>query len=348
MVAITPGIQPRSYDAPTPVDIDFHPARIDGTHFPQSVWKKLFSAVWNGVDDAWFHYGDPQGEWGLREQISRYLYHARGVNSTPDRIIIGSGMPYAIDLLCHLLDTDPLVVGMEDPGYDKAKRLFDHHGIPILPISLEADGLSVERLWHSKANLVYATPFHQFPRGMVMSYTKRKQFLQWAHERHAYIIEDDYDGEFRYTERPIPSLQGLDVGDSVIYIGTFSKSLASALRLNYLVLPHALIPRLVLFLQAHDSPVPRIAALADAAETLDDGTTAEDNFTNILEDSASDMQVSPPNQALEDTDASYDWATDSVTAESGQLDNATSTDKDHAMQDQHELKRLRRYIQCCD
>ncbi|WDL98084.1 MocR-like pyridoxine biosynthesis transcription factor PdxR [Alicyclobacillus sp. ALC3] len=226
-------------------EIDFHPAHTDTSQFPKTTWRKLFNEVLNNMDDETLQFGNPLGEWGLRQQIAQYLQQSRGVRCTSDQIVIGNGLHSSIQLLWQLLNNDRTMLAMEDPGYTKVRSWFHRLSVPVIPIEVEDDGLSVKGLQESQANLAYVTPSHQFPNGMVMSYTKRKQLLQWASVRNRFILEDDYDGEFRYTEKPIPSLQGLDMNDTVVYIGTFSKSLSSALRMNYMVLPIQLLNRLM-------------------------------------------------------------------------------------------------------
>lgn len=243
---------------PSRIEIDFHPAHADTSYFPKTTWRKLFNEVWTKMDNEVLYSGDPVGEWGLRRQIADYLQHSRGVRCTPQQIVIGSGIHSSIQLLCQLLSNDKTVLAMEDPGYTKVRSWFDRLGVPVIPVGLEEDGLSIEELQRTQATLVYVTPSHQFPRGMVMSYTKRKQLLQWAAAENRLIIEDDYDGEFRYAEKPIPSLQGLDMNDTVIYIGTFSKSLSAGLRMNYMVLPKHLHNRLMDLRPLLDPPVPRL------------------------------------------------------------------------------------------
>lgn len=243
------------------IDIEFHPAHVDGEHFPRTVLRKIYNDVWKKCDNTFLGYGDIQGEWGLRKEIAQYLHHSRGVRCTPEQIIIGHGIQYSIRLLSDVLRTDKTVVAMEEPGYDRVRFVFERAGIPIRSIPIEQDGLNLEKLRSSDANLVYVTPSHQFPQGMVMPYHKRIQLLQWAKDNKGLILEDDYDGEFRYNERPIPSLQGLDGNGSVIYLGTFSKSLAPAIRLNYMVLPPSLIEIFLRRCQREDSPVSKIHQL---------------------------------------------------------------------------------------
>ncbi len=244
--------------APKQIDIDFHPAKIDSTHFPKTIWRKLFNEVWKNADDTIAGYGDPQGETGLRHEIAKYLHHSRGVKCTPDQIVIGCGIQYSVQLLYYLLEEKVTSVAMEEPGYDKVQSIFERIGYKVWHIPIEKDGLNIELLRSSGTKLVYVTPSHQFPKGMVMPYTHRMQLLHWAKERKGMIIEDDYDGEFRYTERPVPSLQGLDNNESVVYMGTFSKSLTPSVRISYMVVPLSLQERLLTVLQTVDSPVSRV------------------------------------------------------------------------------------------
>lgn len=239
-------------------EIDFHPSRVDGDHFPKAIMRKITNDIWKKFDNALLDSGEVQGEWGLRSELASYLRHSRGVRCSPEQIVIGSGIQYTIHLLMGVLQTEISAVAMEDPGYDGVRSVFERIQVPVCPISLEHDGINLEDLRTSKAELVYVTPSHQFPQGMVMSYSKRMQLLQWAKENGGYIIEDDYDGEFRYSERPIPALQGLDSHETVIYIGTFSKALAPSFRLNYMVLPPSLIHPFLSQFQHQDSPVPRL------------------------------------------------------------------------------------------
>lgn len=239
-------------------DIDFHPARIDVEHFPSKIWKKITNEVWSTSGDQLLDYGYVGGEWGLRTAIERYLRYSRGVTCSPHQIIIGSGIQYSIQMLTHLLRDENTVIAMENPGYPRVRHVFERFGVPIRSIPLEKDGLNLATLRESDATMVYVTPSHQFPQGMVMSYHKRMQLLQWAKENNGLILEDDYDGEFRYYEKPIPSLQCLDNNDSVIYIGTFSKAFTPAIRMNYMVLPPKLLQRYMQHFQHQDCPVPRI------------------------------------------------------------------------------------------
>ncbi|MGG3639985.1 PLP-dependent aminotransferase family protein [Bacillus gobiensis] len=220
---------------------DFRNGTIDLSSFPFSVWNKISHQIMQEYTNSLSLYGDPQGEPGLRHQLAGYLRQSRGVRCSPDQIIVGAGTQQMLLLLCQLLGTEQQPVAVEDPGYNGARSVFSELNFPMVPIPLEEDGIDMEYLMKSEAKLVYVTPSHQFPFGMVLPIHKRIKLLQWAAEHDGFIIEDDYDSEFRYQGRPIPALQGLDKSGRVIYMGTFSKSLLSGIRISYMVLPESLI-----------------------------------------------------------------------------------------------------------
>jgi GntR family transcriptional regulator/MocR family aminotransferase len=232
---------PTSY--PSSHLIDFNPTALEHEAFPVQVWKKMLKEALETHHSLIGKYGDSQGEYGLRAALSEYLRHARGVNATPEQIVIGSGIAYSIGILIKLL-SGIRQIAFENPGYNLVRDQFILNGYDIIPIPLSEKGLSLNELEGSLASLVYVTPSHQFPTGSIIPFPERERLLEWASTRNGYIIEDDYDGEFRYHGKPIPSLQGLDHDGRVIYIGTFSKVLTPALRLNYMVLPQSLIDRL--------------------------------------------------------------------------------------------------------
>jgi GntR family transcriptional regulator/MocR family aminotransferase len=154
--------------------------------------------------------------------------------------VIGAGTQYLIRQLSLIFNYGSSV-GIEDPGFHRTRFAFEHSGLQIVPTPLDKHGIRVDQLHGKNLNIVYVTPSHQFPCGMIMPISRRNELLSWAQKNNAYIIEDDYDGEFRYKGRPIPSLQGLDSYDRVIYLGTFSKSLIPSLRMSYMVLPQELL-----------------------------------------------------------------------------------------------------------
>lgn len=221
--------------------VNFEYGNIDLNKFPMKKWKKcLTDAV--SQDNNWlFEYSEKQGDFALRRAISNYLLQSRGVKCLPEQIVITSGTQNSISLICHLLDLKEKKVAMEEPGYSGVRTVFENEGCHIVPVPLEKDGLSVEHVQYSRANAIYLTPSHQFPIGMVLTISKRIQLLNWAYQTSGYIIEDDYDGEFRYRGQPIPSLKSLDEEEKVIYLGTFSKSFLPSVRLSYIVLPPSLL-----------------------------------------------------------------------------------------------------------
>jgi GntR family transcriptional regulator/MocR family aminotransferase len=186
---------------------------------------------------------DPRGHRLLREALTEYLAVSRGVKCSPEQIVIVSGVQQALDILARVLLRPDDWVWVEDPGYFGAVLAFRNARARIVPVPVDDEGLSVEagkkRAIHAKA--AYLTPAHQFPLGVVMSPQRRTQILAWACAVGAFLIEDDYDGEYRFVGRPIPSLQGSDDNGRVIFLGTFNKMLFSSLRLGYMVLPAALV-----------------------------------------------------------------------------------------------------------
>ena len=210
--------------------------------FPLNAWKKLSKEVLAGADASLFQLGDAQGEKELREVIATYLHHARGVNCEPDQIVVGAGNDYLLMLLSVLLGREQSIA-MENPTYKSAYQCFQSLGHPVCAISLDDAGMRPDKLEKSGAQIAYVMPSHQFPMGMVMPIRRRIQLLSWADGQSGrYLIEDDYDSEFRYKGKPVPSLQGYDTHDRVIYLGTFSKSMAPSIRISYMVLPRRLLP----------------------------------------------------------------------------------------------------------
>lgn len=219
---------------------DFTPNGVDLKSFPYNVWRKLSRECL--VDDRaeLFRLGCPQGEWGLRNAISSYLHQARGVNCTPEQIIVGAGNDYLLMLLCAVIGTQHRVA-LENPTYRQAYRLFENLSCEVCTVDMDARGMRVDKLETSGADIAFVMPSHQYPLGTVMPIKRRMELLGWAGRIEGrYIIEDDYDSEFRYKGKPIPALQGYDGKGRVIYIGTFSKSIAPAIRMSYMVLPETL------------------------------------------------------------------------------------------------------------
>ena len=228
------------------IKIDFNSGHVDLTHFPYATWRKLTIQSLYEDQGQLFYNGNPQGELLLREQIAKYLFASRGVKCSPNQIIIGAGTQMLIGLLCMLIGKDR-TFALEDPGFHRTRTVLQDFGVHTIPIPLDEEGINLQQLKNSNASAVYVTPSHQFPYGMIMPILRRMELLKWAEEHNGYIIEDDYDGEYRYKGKPIPSLQGLDTKGNVIYLGTFSKSLIPSIRISYMVLP----PRLQSKYQEH-------------------------------------------------------------------------------------------------
>lgn len=220
---------------------DFSLNGIDEEGFPFATWNRLSRTALLDTEQHMFRQGQANGEQGLREALREYLHYARGVECTASQIVIGAGNDYLLLLLSVILGKDK-VIAMENPTYLNAYNCFKTLGYSVTAVDMDEAGVCVESLHDSGADIAYVMPSHQFPTGTVMTMERRTQLIRWAREKEGrYIIEDDYDSEFRYTGRPIPSLQGYDGGKHVIYLGTFSKSIAPSIRISYMVLPQPLL-----------------------------------------------------------------------------------------------------------
>ncbi len=222
---------------------DFSPTKIDMSRFPFSVWKKINKSILSDSNASLFAKGDVQGDYELRETIAKYLHSSRGVNCKPDQIIVGAGNDYLLMLLEKIIG-EKVSIAMENPTYLRAYKIFNSFGWPITTVDMDENGLQVSKLQNADVRLVYVMPSHQYPTGTVMPIGRRSELLKWANgAKGRYLIEDDYDSEFRYKGKPIPSLQASDKRGKVIYIGTFSKSIAPAIRVSYMVLPDSLLEK---------------------------------------------------------------------------------------------------------
>ncbi len=219
---------------------NFETASIDTSLFPFKTWRRLQRDILAG-NPSLLNHGQRQGDENLREAIATYLHEYRGAQCSAAQIVVGAGIEYLLGLLARLFCDK--VFAVENPGYARTHRVLENSGASVNFVPLDAGGLSVEALKKSAATLAYVTPSHQFPAGITMPAGRRADLLQWAQETDSYIIEDDYDSEFRFDVKPLPCLQGLDDSGRVIYISTFSKSIAPAIRIGYMVLPEKLLPR---------------------------------------------------------------------------------------------------------
>lgn len=237
------------------------------TDFPVELWGRLARRRWSRSGMRALDYGDIAGHPQLREAIAVYLQASRGVTCEPNQVLVVQGSQQAVDLTTRVLLDPGDVVWMEDPGYDAARGAFLAGGARVLHVPVDREGLDVAKgIQRSpRARLAYVTPSHQFPLGLTMSLARRIELLRWASRSGAWVLEDDYDSEFRYANRPLAALQGLDADGSVIYAGTFSKVLFPAMRIGYLVVPPALIQTFLkvrLLIDVH-SPTFMQAVLAD-------------------------------------------------------------------------------------
>lgn len=219
---------------------DFSTSASDAGLFPYKVWAKLFKETLYGEPEL-LQRGHAQGDLALRQTLSDFLSTYRGLNAPPERIIIGAGSDYLLSVLLQLLPKGS-VMAAEDPGYHGIYRACARQGLPCLPIPCDSQGMSAQALKQSSATIAHVTPSHQFPLGISMPVGRRTQLLHWAGQaEQRYLIEDDYDSEFHHSARPLPAMQGLDGAQRVIYLGTFSRSLAPSMRLAYMILPEALL-----------------------------------------------------------------------------------------------------------
>ena len=243
--------------APQPWLEHFGPFRVGLPaldRFPVALWSKLVSRYSRNQTRQLMAYGDAMGYWPLREAIAEYLGAFRAVRCRPSQILVTTGSQQSIQLSAQVLLDPGDRVWMEEPGYSGARRALMTAGARPVPVPVDAEGLNIaEGMRRAKsARAAYITPSHQYPLGVTMTATRRMLLLQWAASRGAWIIEDDYDSEYRFDGRPIPSLQGLDTKDRVIYSGTFSKVMFPALRLGYAVVPQDLVDAFASARDAHD------------------------------------------------------------------------------------------------
>ncbi len=237
---------------------DFSYHGVDHESFPFTIWRRLTKEAINEYDMDILKPGSSQGRIDLRVSISKYLRHSRGVNCSAEQIVISSGTESLFQILIQLLGQE-YVYGIENPGYEKLNLLFKSNNAKFKTIDIDMKGMKIEEIEKSRADILCITPAHQFPSGGIMPITRRIKILNWAYENSSrYIIEDDYDSEFKYSGKPIPALFGLDTYDKVIYMGSLSKSLSPSIRVSYMVLPELLLNKYREKLSFIVCPVPTI------------------------------------------------------------------------------------------
>ena len=242
---------------PSPWFLDLTSNHLNKGDFPFSLWAKEVRRVLLDEGDHLVESVPYNGTASLREAIARYLHRFRGLQVHPDQVVVGAGTEYLYGLIVQLLGRER-VFALEDPGYRKIADIYRLNGVTCRHIPVDGQGLSVDELLDSDATVAHLSPAHHFPSGAVMPVGRRQALLEWAHGGDRYLIEDDYDSEFRMSGRPIPPLAGLDGHGRVIYINTFSKSLAPSLRIAYAVLPPALAQRFREALGVYACTVPSI------------------------------------------------------------------------------------------
>ncbi|MFI6324726.1 PLP-dependent aminotransferase family protein [Nonomuraea sp. NPDC050556] len=272
------GVRPRALWAtipalvsawPSPPAYDFRVGTPDTELFPEATWRRLVARELRARLGV---YGDPAGHADLRAAIARYFGISRAVRAAASDVLVTHGAQQALDLIGRVLIEPGDCVAVEEPGYSPARRLFQSLGANVTGVPVDAEGLDVTAI-PKEARLVYVTPSHQFPLGTPMSLARRTALLEWAERRDAVIIEDDYDSEFRFEDRPLEPLQSLDRSGRVIYVGSFSKTLLPSLRLGFLVAPASLQEALSTAKQLtdwHGEP----ASQAALARFIDEGLLA--------------------------------------------------------------------------
>ena len=237
--------------------IDFRPSFPALDHIPHKRWKETAIAAYANTHLTEFGYDDdPAGHWQLRTNICQLLLHTKGIHCLPSQVIITSGATQAIAMLSRLLSKPGDAVVLEDPSATFIQHIFAATGADIIPVPVDEHGLRVEDMpIHRHPKCVFVTPSHQFPLGGILSIGRRIQLIDYARQTGCYIIEDDYDSEFRYTGMPVHALRELD-SERIVYVGTFSKNLFPALRIGYMVVPHELLTPLLRLKQLTDIHCP--------------------------------------------------------------------------------------------
>lgn len=259
-----PGTRPPAHAPQRPPHWDLRPGIPSLAAFPRHLWRRAWTAALGSAADSDLAYPDPAGHPRLRQVLAAYLGRVRGVHAHPDRLLVCAGFTQGLSLLAHTLRAlGARTVALEDPGLPHRAPSLRQAGLAVLPVPVDEDGLVVELLPDRGIDAVLTTPAHQFPTGAVLAPARRESLLAWAGRTGAVIIEDDYDGEFRFDRRSVGCLQGR-APDRVVYLGSTSKTLAPALRLGWIVGPADLYTELVdtKFLADHGSPTLEQLALA--------------------------------------------------------------------------------------
>ena len=234
--------------------IDFVKGSTPASLFPFSVWAKLMRGVLADCGEHLLERVPCDGDGELKREIAAYLYRSRGIDVDPQYIVIGAGAEYLYGVIVQLLGRDKLFA-VENPGYGTISGAYALNGAQIIPVAVIGTGISIDELHKSNADALHISPAHQFPTGVITPASTRSQIIEWARERDRYIIEDDYDSEFRLSGKPLHSLYSL-CPEKVIYMNTFSKSLAPSMRMGYMILPPALYAKFIEIFSSSANIVP--------------------------------------------------------------------------------------------
>lgn len=243
-------------DSAAPCLLDLTANEIASDQFPFSVWSRLMRNVISEQHTRLLERIPAMGVYELRKAIADYLYELRGMTVEPEQILIGAGTEYLYQLLIQLLGRDS-VYAMENPGYRKAQQIYEAHCVRYRPVKMDEQGISMRLLRQTDANIVHISPAHHYPTGTVMSIGRRRELLAWAAKQPGrYILEDEYDSEFRFAGKPIPPLFSVDPQGCVVYMNTFSKCISPSIRISYLILPKPLLARFEETLSFYSCTVP--------------------------------------------------------------------------------------------
>lgn len=225
---------------PTTLRYDFAYGRSDVATFPFEMWRRILLRHARKAPVRELDYGEASGALALREAIAAHLRRSRAVVCEASQVIVVNGSQQALDLVARVLVERGDRVAIEDPQYQGTREILRARGACLRPVPVDGDGLNPARL-PDRARIAFVTPSHQFPTGAILPLSRRLALLEWAKRSNAVVVEDDYDGEFRYEGQPLESLQGLDTEGRVIYVGTFSRTVFSSLRIGYLIAPKSLV-----------------------------------------------------------------------------------------------------------
>ncbi len=231
------------YNKGNNIIVDFATDGVDGDNFPYNTWRKLMKNCFNEYNPDILKSAPPEGDYKLRKAVAGHIYASRGVNCSVNQVIIGAGVDNLLNIISGIMGIKSKIA-MENPVYYEAYSLFKSLGHEIISIPVDDKGMRTDMLPEEDSIIVYVTPSHQFPLGITMPAGRRVKLMNWAYEtENRYIIEDDYDSEFRYNSKLIPSVQSIDRKGRVIYLGTLSKTIAPSVRISYMVLPNELLKR---------------------------------------------------------------------------------------------------------